>query len=387
MAAMQTDIIEDQIGPRGSTRIDSTNRNLVRRWLCAQGVDSPVARKLTVGELSAAYNDEGSTAVDALRKADNGQPKASGLFSAPSANNGATPAANTADSDALELAQLLTRLRGPAAAPIDETRIVELIHEHAARPTAINVTTDGGNPRRVDGAHHEKLPALLKMCAAGCHVWLSGPSGSGKTHMAHQVAEALDRPFYSTGAVTSDFRLIGFTDATGSTVRTPFREAFEHGGVFLWDEVDASNPNALVAFNQALANGSYAFPDGMVKRHPDFIAIAAANTFGHGPTAEYVGRTRIDGATLDRFATLYIDYDEALETQLCGNERWARKVQAARAVCQAHGIKHIVSPRASIEGARLLAAGMDESDVALSVVRKGLSDDSWSKLANVMQGA
>ena len=104
--------------------------------------------------------------------------------------------------------------------------------------------------------------------------------------MAKHCATALGVKFYSVGAVQNEYKLTGFVDAEGRTVRTAFRDAYEHGGLFLWDEVDASAANALVAFNQALANDSFPFPDGMVDRHPDFLAIAAANTYGTGATAE-----------------------------------------------------------------------------------------------------
>ena len=54
------------------------------------------------------------------------------------------------------------------------------------------------------------------------------------------VAKALGRTFYFTGAVDNVFKLNGYMDANGNYVRTSFREAYEWGGVFLFDEIDAS---------------------------------------------------------------------------------------------------------------------------------------------------
>jgi len=71
--------------------------------------------------------------------------------------------------------------------------------------------------------------------------------------------------------------------------------------LFLFDEIDASLPNAVLAFNAALANGYADFPDGMVKRHPRFACIAAANTFGMGADRIYVGRNQLDGADAGPF--------------------------------------------------------------------------------------
>lgn len=370
--------LEQEIGPRGRTKVDSKNRGQVRKYLCALGMPSPEVRTMTMGELSAAYND---TAGDIPAEPDRA------IFGIPDpvpatkkADTAMTPKTDT-DAKMQQIAALLADLQ-PASESLTEQQVIDLITKHAARPASLVITRPDVDPVRIDGHQHAALPDLIRMVSAGVHVWLSGPAGSGKTTLAEQTAAGLGLNFYSTGAVTSDFRLMGFVDAKGHTVRTPFREAFEHGGVFLWDEIDASNPNALVAFNQALANGSFAFPDGMVKRHKDFRAIAAANTWGHGPTAEYVGRTRIDGATLDRFACLPINYDESLERALVGPdfESWARTVQKARKAATDHGIKAIISPRATLEGARLIAAGMIRHAVLDAVVRKGMDDNSWNKI-------
>lgn len=230
-------------------------------------------------------------------------------------------------------------------------------------------------PVKVD-LSHRMLETVLTAVVAGASPMLVGPAGSGKTTLAEQIATVLKRDFYMEARVTSEFKLIGFTDANGKVVRTQFREAYEHGGVFLFDEVDASDADAMTAFNAALANGICAFPDKLVKRHKDFVAIAAGNTFGRGADRQYVGRNQLDAATLDRFAVFEVDYDEALEVQLCGNAKWAARVQAIRKAVEAEKVRHIVSPRASIGGAKLLAAGMDQKLVEEAVVWKGLDQSN-----------
>jgi len=52
-------------------------------------------------------------------------------------------------------------------------------------------------------------------------------------------------------------------NAQGKLVRTVYRDSYENGGVFLWDEMDASSPNAMLAFNAGLANGHQDFPDAV----------------------------------------------------------------------------------------------------------------------------
>ena len=169
-------------------------------------------------------------------------------------------------------------------------------------------------------------------------------------------------------------------------MRTQFREAYEHGGVFLFDEVDASDPDALTAFNAALANGMGDFPDGMVKRHKDFIAIAAGNTFGRGADRQYVGRNQLDAATLDRFQTFEVDYDEDLERQLAGNDDWTDYVQKVRRAIDTEKVRHIVSPRPSIAGAKLLAAGMERSKVEEACVWKGMDEQQRNRVKARMGG-
>ena len=80
-----------------------------------------------------------------------------------------------------------------------------------------------------------------------------------------------------------------------------------------------------------------------------------------------------------------MDYDEKLERALAGNTDWARKVQRIRREINKQQIRHIVSPRASIQGARLLAAGFSTDEVLESTVWKGLDKDSKARvLANIV---
>jgi cobaltochelatase CobS len=175
-------------------------------------------------------------------------------------------------------------------------------------------------------------------------------------------------------------------DATGKYVRTQFREAYEKGGVFLLDEVDASDPDVLTTFNSALANGLCPFPDKLVKAHCDFVALAAGNTFGRGADRQYVGRNQLDAATLDRFVIVEVDYDEVAELVWAGNDDWTTYVQQVRKAIADEKVRHIVSPRASIYGARLLAAGMERGLVAERCIWKGLDETNRARITTRMGG-
>jgi hypothetical protein len=248
--------------------------------------------------------------------------------------------------------------------------------------TKIEMHRDGVKVGETDGHHH---PMFATMCRAlsvramdgfsPC-VWIAGPSGSGKTHAARSFAKAAGLSFHYNGALADAFALLGYPDANGVYRGTEFRKAYEHGGVYLFDEVDGSDNSALLALNGALANGICSFPDRIVERHPDCHIIATGNTHGHGATAEYVGRAKIDAAFLDRFGVrLNWGYDEALELAISGNQAWTKRVQAARHRAGAAGLKVLITPRASITGAALIAGGFTSDEAADVTYLANLSAD------------
>ena len=202
---------------------------------------------------------------------------------------------------------------------------------------------------------------VFKLASIRQNVLLTGPSGSGKTWLAAKIAEALDLPFGSlscTAGVTES-QLTGWLLPVGDSGRfayvpSPFVTAYENGGVYLLDEIDASDENLLVLINAALANGHFTLPQRFenptVKRHPDFVCIAAANTLGLGESMVYTGRNVLDGATLDRFraGVVEVDYSEEVESRLVDPEvlLWGRTI---RRVIREHGFNRIMSTRVMLD--------------------------------------
>jgi cobaltochelatase CobS len=242
------------------------------------------------------------------------------------------------------------------------------------RPERIEVVRTDETKIEMERQHY-MFPKILNAVAQRVHIFLVGSAGSGKTTTAHNVARALSLEFYaiSVGQQTTKSDIFGFIDAHSNYKQTQFRKAYENGGVFLFDEIDAGNSGVLTAINSALANGTCAFPDGMIKRHEDFVCIACGNTYGKGADRQYVGRQQLDGATLDRFAVINFDYDEDLELDICGNRSWGKEVQRLRANANKNNMRVIISPRASISGAKLLKAGFTESEVKQMLIYKGIS--------------
>ena len=60
---------------------------------------------------------------------------------------------------------------------------------------------------------------------------------------------------------------------------------------------------------------------------------------------------------------------------------WLARVQAIRSRIEKHKIRHIVSPRATVMGVKLLAAGWPWNEVEEACIFKGLDSDTRAKLA------
>ena len=233
------------------------------------------------------------------------------------------------------------------------------------------------------GVQHRQFPKLLAMCSAQLrnkshlNIWIHGPAGTGKSTAVENISKALDLSYYVNGKISYAHELLGHMH--GDTyITSQFRQAFEKGGVYCADELDGWLPDALIALNGALANGHAAFPDKIVKRHPNFIFIGAANTTGYGGTIEYVARFKQDAAFNDR--CIYLDWplDEALEDSLCANKDWISYVRKVRANVASHKITGIlITPRASIFGEALIAAGLSFEEAAEAVLKKGMTNAQW----------
>lgn len=281
-------------------------------------------------------------------------------------------------------------LRKAINAPsLEETK--KLIKEEIINMNILNkieLTTPTEVKLLDDEPRHYLFPEILVTVNANIPTALIGPAGSGKSTVVEQVSKALDFKYYLQNAVTGTHELAGYLDAHGKYNTTTFRRAFEEGGVFFIDEVDTSDPGALKWLNSALANGHAMFPDkpDPVNRHAKFRAIIAANTFGTGADRMYVGANQLDASTLDRFVFFDFGYDEKLELTLGGNIDWVKKVQELRAAALVEKARIVISPRASIHGSKLLAAGWKQDVVEERVIWKGIDPELKKRIVDRANG-
>jgi cobaltochelatase CobS len=277
-------------------------------------------------------------------------------------------------------AQVIDIVKPVIDAAIDRAKLPRVTHIHVTRTAA-----DGTTTTTDQGRQHKLYPDLLKLIEAGFPVWIPGPAGSGKTTAVNNAAKALGASLYMPpeGPVENKYGFIGYNDATGRFVETSLywacKEAAENTDklvIYFIDECDSGYANALMVLNAVMENGYCTFANGeRVHFGRNLQFIAGANTFGNGATSQYVGRNKLDDATLDRFIMMAWDYDVEFEAHICGDAEWAAVVNRIRMACDTHTIKHVVSPRASIRGAELLRRGWDKSRVMDMTIFKGMKPD------------
>lgn len=209
-------------------------------------------------------------------------------------------------------------------------------------------------PQADDTDHkHPAFNKILQLATARKNVLLVGPAGTGKTHAARQVAARLGLDFASVSVTAgmSVSQLTGWLMPTGY-LESDFVRLYENGGVFLLDEMDAADANTLTVINQAIANGSFNIAqrtgNSQIQKHRDFVCIAAANTFGTGGDMIYAGREQLDAATLDRFMTVFIDYDRHFEFKRCDPEVLAFTGAVRSAISQLK-LRRVMSTRKAID--------------------------------------
>lgn len=266
-------------------------------------------------------------------------------------------------------------LKAHALAAVEE---INSAKDKAIREIPRKVRVEIETPKRKiilpeDEIEHRRYPLVLALVEKNVNVLLVGPAGTGKSEIPLRIADKLDRIAYpmSVGNQTSKGDILGFIHAGGDYITSAAREAYENSGsILICDEFDAGNANALTLMNQMLANKITGFPDAPegIKKGKNSCVVATANTYGTGGNRLYA-RNQLDAATLDRFFVLQIDYDNALESYICGiptnqvyelpqpsnltPENILQITQEVRTVIERRNIPHIVSMRASIMGVKL----------------------------------
>lgn len=228
---------------------------------------------------------------------------------------------------------------------------------------------------------HYKTDDLLETLRATGLAYLVGPAGTGKSTLAMDACAELfgvpkdDFKFnehfaqISFSPDTTSGEMVGRCDINGVFHRSEVVRVFAEGGLILFDEIDNADASMLVKLNTAIANDTFATPEGLVRKNKNTVIVCTANTYGTGPDAMYVGRTRLDAATLDRFvcSTIEVDYDVKLEKKLAHflpveKRKWLEDfVKKVRTEIKEKHFRRLCSTRFVINAIRWFNQGKDSS--------------------------
>jgi len=226
-----------------------------------------------------------------------------------------------------------------------------------------------------EAAARDRLPILLK-----------GPTGCGKTRFVRHMAWRLARPLVtvachddlSASDLTGRFLVRG-----GETVWQdgPLTTAARVGAIAYLDEVVEARQDTIVVLHP-LADDRRLLPleraGELVEAHPDFQLVVSYNPGYQSLVKELKPSTR------QRFVAIELGFPPpALEAEIIAHETGVDRGTAVRLAAVAErirplrdrGLSEPPSTRLLVHAARLIAAGLDETQACRSALCAALTDD------------
>jgi cobaltochelatase CobS len=307
-----------------------------------------------------------------------GQPAPSGE-SVPAPVAESVPAASGSSALEVALAAAMVGVSMDSLKPIIDAYIAA---EYGNLPRKLNVTI-GEHEAELEGVQHSMFATVLAYTVAGRNVFMTGNAGTGKSRLAEDIAAVLKLTFYPIARVTEEWKIDGLMDAHGKHAPSIVYQWAKNGGLLFGDEVDAWDESTLTMMNDILSGERrHVFANGeLVQLHADCKAIFAGNTWGTGADNLFVGRNQLDAASLNRFARMEVDYDEAVELVAAnGNTELVKYAHAFRAACAECGLLHIVSMRQLTEVADMELTSVPLSFIVRTAFVQGLTEDDLTQV-------
>lgn len=183
------------------------------------------------------------------------------------------------------------------------------------------------------------FPDLVSDMRVRLNIAISGPKGCGKDRCVEEAAAFLGLKSIriAMGSISDPSILFGTKEIVSENgvpitkfVPGLLTYAAMHGQVAVLDEFDSVQPSITLALNNILDSKmdivvQTELGPEIIKKHPNFIVVASANTTGHGEGGMlYSGTEIVNKSTWDRFTSVYrVDYDNALEAKLVS--QWLHK--------------------------------------------------------------
>ena len=406
------------VGALLETNVDARIRGILRKWYSAKGIASAFNCRLSVSVLVSGYNYTAS--FDAIKAAyvrgddpaslnSDGKPAPaddddeSDVRSDDESPDDDESERRTETNAAIETGkvtlpaqpkandplQTIRDILGVSAVNADQVNAIINARLKGVReellglaPRRIEVSTNGAPAIKLEG-QHPVFERVCKLVADGQNVLLIGPAGTGKTYLSEQLAKALNRTYghISGSSGVSESALTGwrlpFEGGVWKYVPAQFIKLYEEGNsLFCFDEFDSFDPNMLMTAQTATSNGHVSVPhryeNPTVKRGQNVSIIATANTYGTGANPIYSARNALDGATLDRYIIVDMDYDRDFESKLAaasglsGSE--LSEIWSLRDKVQEAGLRRVVSTRAIQKAAAMKRIGDDWRTVMATLV-------------------
>lgn len=242
----------------------------------------------------------------------------------------------------------------------------------AQAPKVMHVNIDGCKNKLTRPAS-PYLARMLVQAKAGINTMLVGPSQCGKSTMAGQLAEALGVPVYRIvmGECLSDGAIWGRRcPVSGAFIPGPAYLAAKNGGLLVVEELDMGDANGVGQLNALFDDSVEVYcrmSNEIIQKHEKLYILATANSTGRGADFVYTGRNRLDAATLKRFVPVIVDYDRALESDLCPDTELLATMHTARDRLVSRKAKEFITTK-DIRNAHVLKTnGIDMADIIASM--------------------